>query len=112
MEVNGVIRDELGRFVEGTIPNPLGRPVESEEKKILKKATKEFIAEYKEKLAEALPLISPVLIAKALDGDMQAIKEVNDRAMGKAEQSTDITSGGEKVTVLGINYVKPSGDNS
>ena len=84
-------------FKEGFDPrrNYNGRPPETEEQKIVKKAQKELIAEYKEKLAEALPLISPVLIAKAMEGDMQAIKEVNDRVMGKAEAKTDITSNGK-----------------
>lgn len=89
-------------FKEGFDPrrNYEGRPKETEEQKLVKKAQKELIAEYKEKLAEALPLISPVLIAKAMEGDMQAIKEVNDRVMGKAEAKTDITSGGEKLPIL------------
>jgi len=94
----GPIRDEQGRFIPGVSGNPDGRPPLTEEEKIVKKATKELVSEYKEKLAEALPLISPVLIAKAMEGDMQAIKEVNDRVMGKAEAKTDITSGGEKIT--------------
>ena len=80
--------------------NREGRTPETPEAKIAKKATKEFIAEYKERLGEALPLISPILIAKALEGDMTAIKEVNDRVMGKAESKTDITSGGEKIHML------------
>lgn len=96
----GQIRDEQGRFIPGVSGNPDGRPPLTEEEKIVKKAQKELISEYKEKLAEALPLISPVLIAKAMEGDMQAIKEVNDRVMGKAEAKTDITSGGEKIPVL------------
>lgn len=87
--------------------NREGRPPETPEQKIAKKATKEFIAEYKERLGEALPLISPILIAKALEGDMVAIKEINDRVMGKAESKTDLTSGGEAIKVLGINYVQP-----
>lgn len=96
----GQIRDEQGRFIPGVSGNPDGRPPLTEEEKIVKKAQKELISEYKEKLAEALPLISPVLIAKAMEGDMQAIKEVNDRVMGKAEAKTDITSGGEKLPIL------------
>lgn len=96
----GKIRDEQGRFIPGVSGNPDGRPPLTEEEKVVKKAQKELILEYKEKLAEALPLISPVLIAKAMEGDMQAIKEVNDRVMGKAEAKTDITSGGEKIPVL------------
>ena len=97
---NKPLRDELGRLLPGYTANPNGRPILTEEEKLVKKATVELISEYKEKLAEALPLISPVLIAKAMEGDMQAIKEVNDRVMGKAEAKTDITSGGEKLPIL------------
>ena len=97
--VNGEIRNESGRNPDGTFavgnPGGPGRKPETEEQKLVKKAQKELIAEYKEKLAEALPLISPVLIAKAMEGDMSAIKEVNDRVMGKAEAKTDITSNGK-----------------
>lgn len=78
--------------------NRNGRPPETEETKIIKKAQKELIAEYKEKLAEALPLISPVLIAKAMEGDMPAIKELNDRVMGKAKETMEMQGG------LSINF--------
>jgi hypothetical protein len=89
--------DENNRFKEG---NPGGgRPPDSPEYKMIKKAAKQIIAEYKEALAEALPLIQPVLIAKAVEGDISAIKEVHDRAMDKAKQPTDITSGGERLSI-------------
>lgn len=94
----GPIRDEQGRFIPGVSGNPDGRPPLTEEEKIVKKATKELVSEYKEKLAEALPLISPVLIAKAMEGDMQAIKEVNDRVMGKAKETMEMQGG------LAINF--------
>lgn len=94
----GKIRDEQGRFIPGVSGNPDGRPPLTEEEKVVKKAQKELIAEYKEKLAEALPLISPVLIAKAMEGDMQAIKELNDRVMGKAKETMEMQGG------LSINF--------
>ena len=90
-------RDKQGRFVPGVSGNPDGGNSLTEEDKIKKKAVKEIIEEYKNKLTEALPSISPVLIKKAKGGDMIAIKELHDRAMGKPHQTTDITSGGEKI---------------
>jgi hypothetical protein len=87
-----------GRFIEG---NPGGgRPKDTPEMKIIKRATKELIAEYKEALGESLPLIQPVLIAKALEGDMTAIKEIHDRVMDKSKQPTDITSDGKPMQII------------
>lgn len=101
-EQNGAIRNESDRNPDGTFavgnPGGPGRKPETEETKIIKKAQKELIAEYKEKLAEALPLISPVLIAKAMEGDMPAIKELNDRVMGKAKETMEMQGG------LSINF--------
>ena len=82
----GIIRDELGRFVEGVSGNPKGTPPLTSEQKIAKKVAKELISDYKQKLAEALPQISPVLIASAIAGEIAAIKELHDRVMGKAPQ--------------------------
>lgn len=97
MSENGEIRDKLGRILPGHALPGAGRPKDTPADKIRKKAQKELIAEYKEGLVEALQLISPVMIAKALEGDISAIKEVNDRALGKAAQSVDMTSKGDKL---------------
>src|SRR3990167_298788 len=79
----GANRRENGTFGPGNVANPEGRPIETPEQKLIKKAAKEFIEEHKEKLAASLPKISPVLIAKALEGDMIAIKDIEDRVMGR-----------------------------
>jgi hypothetical protein len=93
-----VLRDDKGRIIPGQESiNPDGRPKDTPEKKLVKKAAKQIIAEYKEALAQALPLIQPVLIAKALEGDIPAIKEIHDRAMDKAKQPTDITTNGKDI---------------
>jgi hypothetical protein len=99
--------DSNFKFKEG---NPGGgRPVESEEKKLIKKATKQIIAEYKDALAQALPYIEPVLISKAIEGDMVAIKEVHDRVMDKSKQPTDITSQGERIMYLPSEIMEKNG---
>lgn len=94
-EETGIIRDEQGRFIPGVSGNPEGRTPDTEQDKIIKKATKQLISEYKEALGESLPLIQPVLIAKALEGDISAIKEIHDRVMDKAKQPTDVTTNGK-----------------
>lgn len=95
-------------FQPGESGNPAGRPKDTPEQKLIRKATKQIIEEYKQALAEALPMIQPVLIAKAIEGDIQAIKEVHDRTMDKSKQPTDITSKGEQI-VTAINIVNPNG---
>lgn len=98
--------DENGKFKPG---NPGGgRLPDTPEQKLQKKAVKQIIAEYKEALAEALPMIQPVLIAKALDGDMVAIKELHDRTMDKAKQSTEIS--GEITEKRTLVIVKDNGN--
>ncbi len=59
---------------------------------------KAYIAE---RVAENGEAIVAVLLAKALDGDIPATKELFDRGFGKASQQTDvdITSKGEKLTI-------------
>lgn len=94
-------RREDGTFGEGNIANPNGRPPDTEEKKIAKKAAKLLIQEYKEKLAEWLPKIEPILGEKALTGDISAIKELHDRVMGKPDQKSDHTTGGKPFPILG-----------
>lgn len=101
----GVIRDEQGRFVEGISGNINGRPPEKQEEKLRKKASKELIANYRERLAEVLPQLSVILINKALEGDIQAIKELHDRVMGKPHQSTDITSADKPIPIIHIEKV-------
>jgi hypothetical protein len=90
-------RDKRGRLLPNNTANLNGRPKETPEKKELnkvkreiKKVQKELIDNYRQKLAEALPRISPVLIAKALSGDIQAIKEVHDRVMGRPSEDISL----------------------
>ena len=85
----GANRRKDGTFGPGNIANPEGRPIATPEQKLLQRTIKEFIKEHKETLAASLPLISPVLIEKALGGDIPAIKEIHDRVMGKPPQEID-----------------------
>lgn len=103
-------RDEKGRLLPGNTANPNGRPIETDEEKLIKKATDRVIGEYTEKLIEALPKISPVLISKAIkgDGDIVAIKEIHDRVMGKPKASLDIGIDDDLKDVISkINKVLP-----
>lgn len=84
------IRDEQGRFVPGVSGNPSGRPVETEEQKLKRKATEIVLQEYIEELSQALPHIQGPLLDKAKGGDVSAIKEIHDRVFGKPKQNIDV----------------------
>ena len=86
--------NEKKLFQDGGPGGP-GRPKENEEQKLMRKATKEIIAKYKERLAQHLPKIEPVLLSKAESGDMVAIKEIHDRVMGKPPQDLTVGSNPE-----------------
>lgn len=101
--------DKPWLFKQGESGNPNGRPKDTPEQKLVKKAAKQIIAEYKEALAEALPMIRPVLIAKALEGDISSIKEIHDRTMDKAKQPSEITGkdgGAIQVGISGMRIIK------
>jgi len=113
----GECRDEAGRWIKGVSGNPLGSNVLTEEerleRKLKKEAQQKFIDDYINKLTEALPEITPVLIQKATEGDLTAIKEVNDRVMGKARQNIGL-DGGDKdkpISITGITYIQPNGNS-
>src|SRR3990167_6270789 len=65
-------------FPKGVSGNPKGRPPTTPEQKLIKKATKDIINEYKESLAEVLPELSPIMKEKALNGDIAFIKELHE----------------------------------
>jgi len=52
--------------------------------------------------------VSRSLIKEAIKGNVPAIKEFGDRIDGKAPQSTDITTDGEKIKGIQINIVDDS----
>lgn len=49
-----------------------------------------------DKIEEEFDPMTTALFEKAKLGDVQAFKELFDRAMGKAAQSVDVTTGGEQ----------------
>lgn len=57
-----------------------------------------------ERLNQEIGLIADILVSKAKDGDMQAIKELFDRAWGRSPQSTRIDSGEQPIVLQLVNY--------
>lgn len=50
--------------------------------------------------------VAHALLKKALTGDVAAIKEFNDRAYGKVQQSVDVTTGGDKFALNDNQYAQ------
>lgn len=71
-------RDKTGQFKKGVSGNPLGRPKTRPFKEALLKAVQQAGEE-----GDALEEIANKLVQSARSGDMQAIKELNDRLDGK-----------------------------
>lgn len=119
-EVSGNEHGKVGKgrppkdkqFKPGQSGNPKGRKPQTPEEKKVKRAIDELVKEYKERLAQALPDISEVLVKSAIEGNMPAIKELNDRVMGKPEQKSDITSGGEKILVMPAELILKNESNT
>ena len=89
-EITGNNRNKQGKFLKGTTGNPSGRPRLTQEQKIFNKATKEIVEEYRYKLEETLLKIAPVLIKMALSGDIRAIKDIEDRVLGKPKENLEL----------------------
>ena len=98
-------RNEDGTFKQGHPDLGAGRPPDTEEKKIIKRAIKDLVKEYKEDLAQLLPQIKTVIEKRAIEGDMTAIKEIHDRVMDKAKQPTDITTDGEALQPILVKFI-------
>lgn len=56
----------------------------------------------------ALPLIQ-ALISKGIIGDVQALKEIHERSMGKVKDELDLTSGGSALQVV-VQVPRPKGE--
>jgi hypothetical protein len=73
----------------------------------LKAAMAAVLAEEKDGMT-ALDAVLKALRAKATKGDVRAAQELLDRAFGRAKQSIDHTTDGEKINTIKI--VWPDGD--
>ena len=74
-----------------------GRPISTAtlETQVLREYITKRVIKEKAKIVTAL-------INKAKDGDIQAAKELFDRAVGKARESLDVTSGGKPIPISNI----------
>ena len=97
------IRDEDGKFMEGNPGGP-GRPEGSFSLKTLLEREIQKQPEGQQ-LSYALALIKKQLRQAIIDGDQQSQKLIWQYIEGMPHQSTDITSAGKPIPILGHNYV-------
>lgn len=95
---NGQTAEELTARLP--IPGP-GRKPQTEQERVAKKAMKVLIEEYREKLSEALPEITPVLLGKAIKGDMAAIRELHEVIGSHAPKKSEVKADVKVTPILG-----------
>jgi len=87
-------RNKKGQLLPGHTANPEGMTPLTKEQSLQKKAEKtaleQYAVEFKESLGSSLHLISPILVKKALEGDIQAIKEVISVVIEKGSTKVDL----------------------
>ncbi len=99
------IKDDGKPFQKGDPRiNRAGRPKLPD----LKGAIAKVLAEEKDGM-DALEAILKAQRAKAAKGDTRAAEFLMDRGYGKAQQFMDLTTGGDKITEIKINW--PDGDS-
>jgi len=106
---NQETRNEKGQFLPGVSGNPAGKPPGTRHMSTLLEEAIKRVAE-DTGTAEDVQIVA-ALIKKAKTGDIQAIREIWDRIEGKAPQSLDLTTGGEKLQVQVITYTPNANDN-
>ncbi len=104
-----IVRNEKGQLKKGSILNPDGKPKGTNNFETdFDEAVEEIAKENGMTRSEARKLLLKVAFKQAKDGNYSFYKDIHDRIYGHAKQSTDITTGGEKIT--GINYIIPNGN--
>lgn len=85
------------KFKKGEVTNPNGRPPKEWTMTALYKQAGEESDETGEPRNK---IVARILWKKASEGDVVAIKELNNRIDGMPKQTTDITTGGDKLTIV------------
>lgn len=93
----------IGRpFQPGQSGNPKGRPPKEW---TMSSLIEEALEEVEEKSGKSFKsLVAKRLAHMAVGGDIQAIKEINDRIDGRPQQKTDITSNGKTIKGNSITF--------
>jgi hypothetical protein len=106
MPRKGGVPENLIPPVKGERRNPHGRPKLPD----LKEAIAKVLAEEKDGLT-ALDAILKALRAKAAKGDVRAAQELLDRGFGRAKQSIDHTTDGEKINTIKVIWSDGNGND-
>ena len=92
---NGNTRESL--IARLPIPGP-GRLKETTEQKAVKLATKELLKRYERAIGNELPELSPILVAEAKKGNMQAFDQIH-KIVGAYKKE-----GGNTIVPIQINF--------
>lgn len=103
MANNPNVLDNLTPFPKGVSGNPAGKPKGIPNAKTRYQRILTLLEDVKNPVTGELEkftvmeVIDMKMMMKARNGDLQAYKEIMDRLEGKANQSVDLTSGGDKI---------------
>lgn len=106
-----VLRNEKGQVLPGQVLNPNGRPPKEW---TMAGIIEQALEEVEERTGKTFKeLIAKRLAHLAVSGDMQAIKEINDRMDGKPRQNLDHTTNGKEISqVVAFHYIKPDAEDN
>lgn len=103
-------RNEKGQLLPGTVLNPNGRPPKAW---TMSGLIEEALEEVEQQSGKSFKhLVAKRLAHMAVKGDIQAIKEINDRIDGKPKQHTDITTNGKDLKPLLVKFINEESDRN
>jgi hypothetical protein len=100
--------------VKGEIRNPKGKPVGTKSRKTLLRKWLELNASVltpitgEQQIGTIEDAVNIALIKKALEGDVNAIKEINDTLYGKITEKHEV-GGNLEVTTVSVKVKRPDG---
>lgn len=101
-------------FQKGVSGNPSGRPKSKDWSEALRKAVR-AVPDDDPLKRQRLELLAEALMAKALSGDVMALKEIGDRIEGKVPQALIGDNDADPINVVNKivrEVVRPKSDNS
>jgi hypothetical protein len=110
-EEQEIIRNPDGTFVKGVSGNPKGRTAGTRDFATdFDEVVKDIAKENNITVSDVRKVLLKQAYKQAKDGNYSFYKDIHDRVYGQAKNTTDITTGGEKLPIS-INIINPNGNN-